>query len=281
LAEFDPALRQTLLSAVLCSWASVAPDAAANWSLQRPFSERGIDIAAVFAGAAHDARGVLALANRIVREDPALAHDHGCSLVLVLTERGAFSEAAHFAGLGSAEHREAWLSTAYGIWAEHEPVSAAKAALALNNNADRALAAHTVIARWSLLDPHALADFALGLQPGAIRQFAFSSALVRWADQNVAAASAWIDALEPNLEIDAGVAAVASQPSLIAVQPEIAASWAESILDADLRVRTLALIVQEWRKIDPVSARTYVETNSAIADDRTRILASLTEPSDG
>ena len=51
LAQPNLALRQRLLSAALHGWAGVAPEAAADWSLQRPFAERGTDVAAVFAGA--------------------------------------------------------------------------------------------------------------------------------------------------------------------------------------------------------------------------------------
>jgi hypothetical protein len=274
-AENDPLLRPVLIAAALRGWASVAPDDAANWSLRRPFEERGSDIAAVLMGAAHDTRTARDLALRLVDEDPALAHDHGCSLVLALTERGDFSDAADFALGGPLENREAWLALAFGNWAEHEPQTAAAAALRLTHETVRDLTARTVIARWSMQDPRALATFALTMPPTDERRFALSSALVQWSSRDLAAASAWINQLEPSTELDSGVAAVATQPPLIAYQPEIAASWAGSIVDSDLRARTLAQIIHVWSEADPVAARKYAETSPEVASDRESLLANL------
>ena len=59
-------------------------------------------------------------------------------------------------------------------------------------------------------------------------------------------------------------------------QPEIATSWAESIVDPRLRVRVLATIVNEWAAVDLSSARNYALTSPRIRpEDRPGVLAAF------
>jgi hypothetical protein len=267
--------------AALRGWASVASDAAANWSLQRPLGERGADIDAVLEATARDPAVALRLAARLVRDDPELAHDHGCSLVYALAHRGDFADAAAFAAQGSSEHREAWLATAYSVWTEHQPQTAVAAALTLSNTTDREAATQAVVTRWATLDPHGLADFARGLPSEDARRTALGSALSEWANQDLAAASVWLNQLEPHPDFDAGVAAVATREPLVTYRPDTAVNWAESIFDPTIRIQTLTRIVNEWARVDRVAARHYVETSRAVGvGDRQSLLASLALPSE-
>ena len=267
--------------AALRGWASVAPDAAANWSLRRPLGERGADIGAVLEATARDPAVALRLAVRLVRDDPELAHDHGCSLVFALAHRGDFTEAAAFAMQGFSDHREAWLATAFSVWTEHQPQTAVAAALALPNAADRDAATQAVLIRWAALDPHSLADFARNLPSEDTRRSALGSALSEWANQDLAAASVWLNQLEPSPDFDAGVAAVATREPLVTYRPDTAVNWAESIFDPTLRVQTLTRIVNEWARVDRVAAQHYAETSRAVgASDRQSLLAGLALPSE-
>jgi hypothetical protein len=281
LAEPNSYLRQLLLSAALRGWASHEPDAAANWSLQRPLGERGADIRAVLESAAADPTVALRITAQLVSNDSTLAHDYGCSLVYALAQRGDFASAAMFAAQGSADHREAWLATAFAVWTEHQPQTAAAAALAQPDEIDRKTASQAVMDRWATLDPLSLANFALRLPRDSNRSYAISAALAEWTNQDLPAASAWLNQLEPSAELDAGVAAVATRQPLVARRPETAVNWAESVFDPTLRSQTLTAIVREWAKADHPAAQHYAETSPAIiAADRSSLLTDLNPPAE-
>ena len=86
-----------------------------------------------------------------------------------------------------------------------------------------------------------------------------------------------MDRFDPKPELDAGAAAVALQPDIIARQPDIAASWAESITDAKLRSTTLAQVLRtEWSGKDPAAALNYARNSSVLEPgDRTTLLNDL------
>jgi hypothetical protein len=92
----------------------------------------------------------------------------------------------------------------------------------------------------------------------------------------VAAASAWLNALEPHADQDGAVAAIALCPVLLVRRPEIASSWAESIEAPAPRWETLCAVATAWARSDAAAARRYVEGCAALTpDERARVLAHL------
>ena len=140
---------------------------------------------------------------------------------------------------------------------------------------DRNAASCAVMDRWAILDPRTLANFAIQLPADSNRNYALSAALAEWTNQDLAAASAWLNQLEPSAELDAGVSAITTRQPLMAHRPETAVNWAESVFDPELRSQTLAAIVREWAKADHSAAQRYAETSPAInAADRSMLLAN-------
>jgi hypothetical protein len=81
--------------------------------------------------------------------------------------------------------------------------------------------------------------------------------------------------LDPSRELDFGAATIASLPDALS-NPEVATSWAESIVDSRLRVRVLATVLKEWALVDPVAAEHYASTSPNIRpDDRAGALAAF------
>lgn len=278
-AESNSYIRQLLLSAVLRKWGSIEPNTAANWSLQRPLSERSTDISAILEGIAHNPAAARQLTTRLIQADPPLAHDYGCSLVYAFSRVGNFSDAAAFATQrGNAdEHRDAWIATAFTIWTEQQPQAAASAALILENTSDQQTAVKAVSDRWAALDPRGLAEFAVTVPSRANRSYALSAALYTWANQDLSAASTWLNKFEPSPDLDACVAAVATRPLLITHRPEIAVNWAESMFNPDVRSQALTAIIVEWAKTNHAAAQNYARTSTFVtAADRTTLLEILT-----
>ncbi|HTZ22222.1 MAG TPA: hypothetical protein VMC06_15165 [Opitutaceae bacterium] len=276
LAEASLELRPRLLAAALRGWAGTAPNDAARWAFQRPFAERASATAAVLAGTACTPAKTLELAAQFVREDPALAHDHGCALVYALARVGEFDAAARFATAGPVANREAWVRTAFTVWAEHQPENATYAAVALSDPGLRTEAFQAAVAGWTATSPSALAEFASRLASAADRTYALRSALGEWVNQDLVAASQWLNCRDASPELDAGAVAVATSAPLVVYRPEVALSWAESVVDVELRSGTIASVLRAWAKIAPADARRYAETSPNLSPaDRSAVLADL------
>jgi hypothetical protein len=105
-----------------------------------------------------------------------------------------------------------------------------------------------------------------------------SRALAFWADSDPTAAAAWINQKDLGAASDPGVAEIAMSPQL-AQTPDVAASWAETINDPNLRSRTLLSILQNWARSNPAAVKHYLETSSGVqADDLSNLLAEMNTP---
>jgi hypothetical protein len=284
-AEADPPLREKLLFAVLCAWARSDPDAAAAQARALPEADRVNAVAAVLTGAAHDPATAVRLAEQLCRDDPARAREYGYAVIAALAQIGEYRTAVRFAvaaegaAAGEGEDRLKWIQTAFSHWARQEPEYAALATLSLPDAGSRYEALLAVVADWVRIDPAGLTEFVQQLPAGADRTNTLGEALRLWVNNNPKAAADWIDRLDPSPELDAGVIALATLPQLIAVHPEVAVSWAESIDHPGQRSNALTAILRQWAGADPAAARRYVEQSvDLLPADRAILLASLTPP---
>lgn len=282
LAETNRLLRAQLLRAALAGWASKDPTAAAEWVLQRPLDERGAAMDAILAAAAGQPAVAIALANRLIAEDPTLAYDYGCSLVLALGRRGDFAAAAQFAATASETHRGEWLDVAFAAWAQHRPEDAAAALPGLPTAEARTIAFKAVVAQWAQVDPPAAANYAVSLPTEPERRFALATALGAWAKDDVASVATWINRCEPSPELDAGVAAVATSPALARYRPAVAIEWAQSLVDPSTRVNALGAIIREWAKTNRRAATAYArDLPNVPPTDRELLMATLSAEDKG
>jgi hypothetical protein len=161
-------------------------------------------------------------------------------------------------------------------WVRTEPAAAAQWLASLPESIERSRIFTHVGSVWSAQAPQAAADFALTLSPGESRQQMLLHALVEWIARDLAAASRWIDRLVPQPENDPAINAIATDATLIRVNPDVAWTWAESLVDRQARLRSLATIVQQWAASDAASARRRIETAGALgAEERVRLLEAL------
>jgi hypothetical protein len=265
LGENNPALRERWRNAVLKGWAAHAPDEAAGWARALPPADRRQALVAVFAGAVENPEAAIRLGERLCRQIPTDAADCGQLLIAALTEAGAYESAACFALGGSAENGPAWLNAAYYQWAMRQPELALKAFGAISDPAARSVAFQGLASGWAEANPAAVASYAVQLPVGADRAAALSVTLSQWAMRDPLTASEWmLKNLNPSLDLDEGVAAVASLPGLVSRRPEIAIGWAENIADPSLRVTTLTAVVQLWAQREPEAARRFVLSAGAM-----------------
>lgn len=275
LAETHRGRRQFLVHALVRHWAGKSPAEALQWALARPAGEREATLSAVIAGAAAKPEDAVFLVSQLCAAEPAYALERGSALIAALAEHGHFSEAARFAARVDPAHREAWTGAAFARWAEWDPKAASHAALASTDPVQRELALRAAITGWAPNEPASLADFALRLPAGETRTYALGEAMRQWIDADPVAASAWIEHFEPTRELDNAVAAIAQQPYLAERRPDVALSWAESIVDRGVRASTLAALVQSWGQRDSTAARRFVESNRDFSDEERKDLLAV------
>lgn len=282
LGEANQRLRLVLRQAVLRSWATHAPEDAAVWSMALSDGERQVAMEAVLAGAATQPEDAIRLVRQLSSLDPERASDYGQFLITGLTENGAYAEAAAYAAAETAITRTAWLHTAFFHWATHQPEKARAAFERITDPEIRSAAFPGFISGWGLADPAALAAYAIQLPPGEDRTQALGQALPQWVAHDTVLASEWINRLEPNPDLDPGVASVATLSSLVNARPDIAVGWAENIAEPVLRSNTLWLLAQQWARNDPDALRRYLSTTPNLAEnDRTALQNGLSQSPGG
>lgn len=282
LAQDSPTARQRELfrNSALQGWAARDPRAAGFWALEHVrYEERRLAVEAVAAGAVARPDDALRVFRDLVAADPVLACDHGNALATALAQAGQFETATEFAKTGPAAHRAVWLSTVFRAWSAFQPEAALTALGHIPDPAAREEARGSLYAGWGSSDPAGLVAYAQTLPAGEHRLAALNDGLTQWVYRDPAAASAWMDKFDPSSDLDAGAAAIAVAPVLVEKKPEVAASWAESITDPELRANTLLDLLRLWAEHDAAGARNYA-TNSPSLRPETRALAlSFLQPS--
>jgi len=276
--ELNQRLRKQLLEAAFRGWGKTDAQAAAAWILAQP--ENGLDhndaIAAVLKGAVQNPEIAIQLSQWLNQQNPNQSREYGDALIYALEQNGNYQRAADFAIAADGNVRVELLSAAYGNWANYQPQNAAASALEIPDADARQSALDAVIAGWGQIDPNGLADFAMNnLSAGDQKTHALSDALVLWAGNNAVDAANWINQFGPAPEFDQGEAAIATQQDLMK-QPDIALRWAQSIIDSNLRSRTIAAIMDTWSLSDPSAVFGYLQTSTdLLPEDRASVFLNL------
>lgn len=268
-----PRQRELFRNAALQGWAERDPDAACNWALSHVRAqERRAAVEAIAAGAVTTPTEAMRAFQQLIANDPTLASDHGNALVSAFVQNGQFDLASAFAASGPTAFQSAWLSNVYHSWAICQPQAALANLDKLSDAAVRHEALSGLFAGWASSDPAALVGYAKTLPRGETRLDALKEGLTQWVYRDSTAASDWMDKFDPSPDLDAGAAALAVMPALVERKPEIAASWAESITDPELRANTMLDLIRLWAEHDALGARKFV-TNSPALRPETRGLA--------
>jgi hypothetical protein len=277
--ETDAARRTSLIQMILLLWAESDPAAAAAQARALPDEERALGVAAVLAGVSNQTEVAVRLATEFCRDDPALASEHGYALIAALGRTGEFRAAIRFAvGAEAAvegEDQNKWLKAAFAQWAAQNPAAAMAAIQELPGGGPRFEALDAIATNRVLTDPAGLAAALRNLPVGPDRSLVLGQTLRAWVNSDAKTAADWLNQLEPSLELDAGAAAVATsaQSHTLNQRPEVALSWAESIVSAELRSRTLVAVVQKWAMHDLLAAQHYVQTSTDLLPaDRVTLL---------
>jgi hypothetical protein len=197
---------------------------------------------------------------------------YGGHAIDALCDSGNFSLAAKLAASGDDSQRPFWLGEAYSRWAQLQPDAAAAAAADLTDPAMRSRALHGVVGGWTEADPAAATRFVQQLPPGSDNTALLSQSLERWTKVDLKGASDWINNHEAGEAMDAGVAAVATRDYL---PPDVAVSWAESVVNPALRSQTLTSVLRSWATTDLTAAQHFFDTTRDLQPDDRKEIAAL------
>ena len=188
---------------------------------------------------------------------------------------GPESDGPSIRRLSAAVRAEEW-ETIEAVWRAGDFSRAAQLAAALSEFDDRRLILLPLLADWAAMNPKQAARFAQERPAGVERSELLETTIRAWAERDVAAASAWLDALASEPDHDRAVVAIATCEVLLQRRPEIALSWAESVGAPSLRWEAICTVAQDWARRDRQAAERYVETCEVLTPaEREQMLAHL------
>ena len=109
-------------------------------------------------------------------------------------------------------------------------------------------------------DPAATAEWLVKMTPNdPIYSDEYTNELMQiWAESDSIAASEWLSVQDPGQQRDAAISGFSE--SILRYEPEIAAAWANTISDADQRMKQLDHNVGIWADTQPAEALDWVQT---------------------
>ena len=164
--------------------------------------------------------------------------------------------------ISDAALRDEFVQSAMNRFATMDPMAAANW---LSSDAARPHAPSlvgSVSSRWAAFDPSSAAGWASSITDTALRNKALSAVSRSWSQSNPTEAAQWVGSLKDVQARD--VATAAFSVEMAKTNPSTAVQWASRISDPVKLSSSLNRIVNDWKKIDPQAARTFVLSSTAI-----------------
>ncbi len=286
--------RDEMYSALLRRWGELDGRSALAYALERPTAgNRHEGIVGVLTGwATYDSETAFAWAlanpgdnpfqsdtlNAVIGQlavlDPAKAFSYASELSRDAFQTGALKTLADqlhsmgnlnlaltwYADLKEGSVKELALEHVARIWSSYEPIYASEWIESISGQVVREHAIEAVASTWGRTDPQRAASWAAALPEGRARASGTSAAIGTWLQRGeVNLVARWLNQLPPHQDFDDAVRQVA----LASMQedPETAMSWADSIIDENLRSVTMNMVGQRWVGMDPLAAQDFYNTS--------------------
>ena len=109
--------------------------------------------------------------------------------------------------------------------------------------------------------------FVFSLPPVQERQSILNTAVDQWAIGHPDQVGEWLLRYQQHPDFDQVVAAVASSQHVVGRDPLLAISWADTIIDYDVRLQTLARIMDRWITRDDETAKNFLLTSPELTPE--------------
>lgn len=215
--------------------------------------------------AENNVEAAFCLATELAHERPEVAQLAYAAVLDTLAQRGNYAAAKSvLERIPTGEVKNHLVTNFVLQWGRDDPLAAAAWLLSLPAEFDRATAFAQLGKAWAEIQPQEAAEVLVRLPAGEVRRQALTAALTAWIEANAAAASAWVEQLEPHPDLDLAAARIARVPHLVQTRVEVALSWAESIVDANVRLQALGSILSVWADRDRAATVRYVQNSSTL-----------------
>jgi hypothetical protein len=277
----DKNSRDLMISAVVSGWILQEPEAAFDWTLTQP---EGAQFAAEAMArlAKDDPQLALRLVTNAPKQiDPAFTEQIYNAIIRSPVEQGRYEDAKNIIdSVGDRLLRKQLMVDLASTWGRYQPQQAAEWLVAQPEGNDREDAIGNLAYAWAQTDAVAAANFASTLPSGPSRRQALVNAVVVWAEHDIVAASDWLDRFDPQPDNDAAVATIATSHKVVNQNPDVALSWAESIINPEQRVDAIRQIAQQWGQKNQAAAQQYVQSTPLLTtQQRTELLEILSSTS--
>ena len=251
------------INTAISSWAVVDPEAALAWSAERTEGTLNRYLPGVVAGwANYD----LANASQFVAELPEGRERNWSVEVLASNylQKGA-GEAVEWAdGLQEGRFKELVQTSVARQWARQDPANTAEWVEALAEFDEVGDVVRIVSSEWARSDPQTAIEWVAQLSDAEMRAEGIVAVIDRWAAEDPNAAGEWLNEKPLDAFLDPAIDAFARRTA--GRDPESALTWAESIVDAEVRVKSLVEVGQIWYQDDPEAAARWIEDSGLPAE---------------
>lgn len=262
--HFPKDRQEQLVPELLGVWAKDNPRAAWDWVVRKapPALTQPTLVDAVLSeiGKA-DANLAWRLAEGMAAKRPDDAQSTFVSALRGILYAGDYPTAIRLLGetkLPTAEGRYDLTSLIASDWGRYEPEKAAAWLMSLPAGFDRRQALISLSQSWSTVDARAAADFAAQLPPSDERQAMLATAVDNWVTGHPGEVGVWMLRYKQSPDFDQVVAAVASSEKVVSSSVKTSIEWAETITDYDVRLQTLARIMDRWMTLDSESTKKFL-----------------------
>ena len=242
----------------ISSWAAADPEAALAWSTERTEGTSNRYLPGVVAGWANYH---LADASQFVAELPE-GRERNWS-VEVLTSNylqlGGGEAVDWAADLREGRFKELVQTSVARQWARQEPAASAEWVEALAEFDQVGDAVRIVSSEWARSDPQTAIEWAAQLSDAEVRTEGIVAVIDRWAADDPNAAGEWLNEKPLDASLDPAIDAFSRR--IARMDPESALSWAESIVDSEVRAKSLIEVGQNWYRDDPEGAARWIENS--------------------
>lgn len=151
-------------------------------------------------------------------------------------------------------------------WAAFDPVGAAEYVTSLGAGASPDLKS-TIASEWAESDPAAAAKWLDSFPPDDPALPRATAEVIReWTRYDLDAPAEWLNTLPASEELDRAVASYTFRAAQ--EDPAGAMSWAESIVDEQLRSRMMESVAVSWKETDPAGFTTYLDSAALSNEQR-------------
>lgn len=266
------------LGVAVTTWSLHAPADAVAFARRQPESIRAAVMKAVLENLARRPALGVALGRQLLADEPDRADEYGTTLLAALLRGEAFAEALELAGAGPAEFRAEWMGAVMGAWARREPTAARELGALLAQHGVVGEPWRAVVRGWAESAPAQLAEQAIALPAGDARTVALEAALDRWIQNEPVAAAAWLERRPASPERDRALATLLARTDTAVRSTATALTWANQIVDPQLRVETTIRVVREMAADNEPLAQAYLEHTGDWTTEQRRQLRTALDP---